>query len=378
MQIVIGDLINREIEIAERKGIGHPDTMCDELSESISRELGTHYLQEFGQIMHHNVDKALLVGGQSCPEFGGGKITEPMTFIIAGRATRLKKVMIDVVVRETVTKWIREHLRFLDPSLHLEIQSKIRPGSTELVELFDRKETQYIALANDTSFGAGYFPHTSLEEEIIRIADTLNGDACHKMLPWVGEDIKVMGYRQNQDRFFTIAIAMVDRFIKDIQDYSRKIGMVEEYLRHELPLENAHMVINSADNYERNSIYMTVSGTSAEQGDDGQVGRGNRVSGLITPYQPMSLEAVSGKNPVSHVGKIYNYFACDLSRDIVQNGFAAAAQVFLVSQIGKPITEPQGIHVRLSEPGSPIKIIQEYIRSRIPDIALYGSFIKNK
>lgn len=61
----------------------------------------------------------------------------------------------------------------------------------------------------------------------------------------------------------------------------------------------------------------------------------------------MSLEAVAGKNPISHIGKIYNHFAFDLSKTIVESCFADEAQVYIVSQIGKPITQPQFLHIKL-------------------------------
>ena len=71
-------------------------------------------------------------------------------------------------------------------------------------------------------------------------------------------------------------------------------------------------------------MYLTLLGTSAEQGDSGQVGRGNRVCGLISLNRPMSVEAAAGKNPVSHVGKIYNVLAHELAMRI----YAESAVVF--------------------------------------------------
>ena len=50
-------------EIVERKGLGHPDTICDALTENLSRALSRVYLERFGAILHHNVDKVLLCGG---------------------------------------------------------------------------------------------------------------------------------------------------------------------------------------------------------------------------------------------------------------------------------------------------------------------------
>ena len=87
---------------------------------------------------------------------------------------------------------------------------------------------------------------------------------------------------------------------------------------------------------------MTITGTSAEAGDDGEVGRGNRSNGLITPCRTMSLEAVCGKNPINHVGKLYNILSTEMAREIVKRGQGdiIEAQVRLLSQIGRPITDP--------------------------------------
>jgi S-adenosylmethionine synthetase len=67
-----------ECEMAERKGIGHPDTICDSIAEEVSIALSKYYLNEFGSILHYNVDKALLVGGKSLPAYNGGEIVQPM------------------------------------------------------------------------------------------------------------------------------------------------------------------------------------------------------------------------------------------------------------------------------------------------------------
>ena len=75
-------------------------------------------------------------------------------------------------------------------------------------------------------------------------------------------------------------------------------------------------------------------------GDDGSVGRGNRANGLITPYRPMSMEATAGKNPVSHVGKIYNLLSNRIATDIANVTGVEEVQIYLLSQIGHPIDEP--------------------------------------
>ncbi|MGB5480455.1 MAG: methionine adenosyltransferase [Eudoraea sp.] len=380
INIVIGDLVDKNIEMAERKGIGHPDTICDYVTEQISIELSKYYLKEFGAIMHHNVDKALLIGGQSKPAYKGGKIIKPISLIIAGRATqqvRDKIIPVEEIAVETAKKWLRENIRHLDVSRDVQITSKIRPGSTDLVELFNRFGKGEIPLANDTSFGAGFYPTTFLQDTIIKIEELLNAQSTKNIFPFIGEDIKVMGVKDHSKNYFTIAIAMIDKYIADLNDYVSKIKQLKEFVLTKLLLTDTTIYINTADDYLHESIYLTVTGTSAESGDDGQVGRGNRINGLITPYYPMSLEATAGKNPVSHIGKIYNYFAMDLSRAIVKNNFADEALVFIVSQIGKPINEPQLMHFKLKNIRADKEQIEDLAKEKLIGLNKYWKRIIN-
>jgi S-adenosylmethionine synthetase len=109
------------------------------------------------------------------------------------------------------------------------------------------------------------------------------------------------------------------------------------------------VVVNRADDLARGSIYLTVTGTSAEAGDDGEVGRGNRTSGLITPYRVMSAEAAAGKNPLTHVGKLYNVMASRIAAVLVENvAGVTAADCVLVSEIGRPVADPAIVDVAIS------------------------------
>jgi S-adenosylmethionine synthetase len=372
--IVIGNLIDDTIIMAERKGIGHPDTICDEITEQISIELCQYYLKEFGAIMHHNVDKALLIGGQSEPAYNGGKVIKPISLIIAGRATYQimdKKIPIEEIAIETAKKWIRKNIRHLDVSKDIIITSNIRPGSNDLVELFNRFGRGEPPLANDTSFGAGFYPATTMENSIIRLEKLLNAPSTKNKMPFIGEDVKVMGIKEMSRNYFTIAVAIIDTYISDLNDYIKKIESIKKFVTSQLNLSDSTIYINTADDYRRESIYLTVTGTSAENGDDGQVGRGNRINGLITPYHPMSLEATSGKNPINHTGKIYNYFTMDLSRSIVENNFADYARVFIVSQIGKPIDQPLLLHFQLKNRKVNKFVIENFAKDKLNDLSNY-------
>jgi S-adenosylmethionine synthetase len=350
------------VEIVERKGQGHPDYIADGISEWVSRYLSKYYLETFGVILHHNVDKTLVVGGQAAPRFGGGEVLQPIYILVSGRATyevRTKdgvvKIPLGPLVVQAARDWIRRHFRFLDPDIHTVIDYRIGQGSADLVGIYDLG-VKGIPLANDTSVGVGYAPLTPLEELVYKTERLLNSRDFKAKYPEVGEDVKVMGVRIGKDVKLTVAAAMISRLIKDKSHYlSVKEDVkraVEDLAAKVAPEYNVEVTVNAADKPEHGIFYLTVTGTSAEHGDDGMTGRGNRVNGLITPMRSMSLEAAAGKNPVSHVGKIYNVVAQRIADKIYkQVKDIAEVYVKIVSQIGKPINEPKILSVEIIKDG---------------------------
>jgi len=62
----------------------------------------------------------------------------------------------------------------------------------------------------------------------------------------------------------------------------------------------------------------------------------------------MNMEAAAGKNPVTHVGKLYNIVAQQIAYALVQQiEEINEASCFLVSRIGSPIKQPSIADVRL-------------------------------
>jgi S-adenosylmethionine synthetase len=349
------------VEIVERKGIGHPDTMCDALAEELSRNLCHFYLDNFGLVLHHNVDKALLWGGTAEAKFGGGKIIAPMEIFLAGRATseyRGIKVPIDELVEKTCRNWLQANLHALDAERDVIVHSLIRPGSADLVELYLRQEQTGIALANDTSCGVGYAPLSELELIALNVERALNSAEFKTKHPETGEDIKVMAVREHEEIALTVSCAFIDSHIADVDDYRQKksqLAVLIEKIALGFTDRKLLITVNAGDDISTGSIYLTVSGTSAESGDDGEVGRGNRVNGLITPYRPMNMEAAAGKNPVTHVGKLYNIVAQQIAYALVRElEDVSEAYCYLVSRIGSPIKEPMIVDIRvaLNEGGS--------------------------
>lgn len=358
---------NLHIEMVERKGLGHPDYIADGIAEAVSRELSKYYIKHYGMILHHNVDKVLVIGGQSNPRFGGGEVLHPIRVIVSGRATSyvrteagLEFIPIGTLVLKAATEWIKSNFRYLDPYEHIAVDYKIGQGSVDLVGLFELglKRTP---LSNDTSFGIGFAPLSTLERIVLSTEQMLNSKEIKSRLPALGEDIKVMGLRINRKIVLTIAIAIVSRWVKDRDEY---LSIKEEAKN--LVLDNIskfatdydiEVNINVGDKPEKNLFYLTVTGTSAEHGDDGATGRGNRANGLITPMRPMSLEATAGKNPVSHVGKLFNV-AANIIANRIYKEVPGVREVYvsLLSQIGQPIDSPLVVDIKILPETSPLAV----------------------
>lgn len=365
----------QQVELVERKGKGHPDSICDAIMEKVSVALCKEYKNVFGKIAHHNIDKALLVAGKSSPKIGGGTIDEPMRLVFGDRAVyeyKDKKIPVGEIAIETAKSWFREKLRFVDPLKHVIYQNEIKPGSPELMDIFDRE----VIGANDTSASVGYAPLTETEKIVINIEKHLNSKKFKEKFPECGEDIKVMAYRQKRNLTLTIAMAFVDRFIDNEKKYfTRKkeirLAISDFISKNNLNFDKLNIDINTLDDPERGEegMYLTVLGTSAEGADCGQVGRGNRVNGVIALNRPMSTEAAAGKNPISHVGKIYNVLSHEIA-DKVYKEIPGIHEVYiwLCSQIGKPIDKPLIASAQLVlKPGVDIKNIKTNIESVIEE-----------
>lgn len=355
-------LAQRRLEMCEHKGVGHPDSLTDGACEAAAVALSRAYRRAFGVPMHFNVDKGLLVAGCSAPRFGGGEVLQGPRLIICGRAA-------DTAGRfDAIEEVMHAARRYLAGTLrrgaeHFRIECEIRRGSRDL-------EAVYAAgspAANDTSFGVGFWPYSALERLVLDAAALMRSEELRRSFPAAGDDFKIMGVRRDHDTALTLALALVDREVRSAADYFQAKLAIAGYLS--ARLQGVSAVINTLDNPAasgESGLYLTVTGLSAEMGDDGQVGRGNRVNGLITPGRAMSLEAAAGKNPARHVGKIYNLLAIDIARAVCEQvDGVLEASVQLVSQIGRPVDAPwaASVEVLTRQP------LDRAVRTRIESVA---------
>lgn len=338
----------QRVEIVERKGIGHPDYICDSIMEAISVALSKEYMKSFGRILHHNIDKGLLAAGMVSKRFGGGRVVKPMELIIGDRAVFSlgnREIPVADIAIDAARDWIRKHLRYVDPERHIKYRVVLAPGSEELIDIFDRPGR--LKGANDTSAAVGYYPLSPTETIVLDLEHYLNSKRFKKRYPETGEDVKVMGLRTGKDLDITVAMPLLSGYITSEDDYFERKDLIRrDILSHLGKFDDFRRIdvhFNSLDEKGRglDGVYLSLLGTSAEDADSGQVGRGNRVNGLISMNRPMGTEAAAGKNPISHVGKIYNVLAHRIAREIYEKiEGIREVYVLLLSRIGTPIDRP--------------------------------------
>ncbi|WP_340101582.1 methionine adenosyltransferase [Salinibaculum salinum] len=335
---------DQNVEIVERKGVGHPDSICDGVAETVSQALAQAYLDRVGKVLHFNTDETQLVAGSAAPAFGGGEMLEPIYLLIVGRATKRyddQRIPAETIALDAAREYLDTTFPELDVGSDIIVDVRLGEGSGDLQEVFG--EDGAVPMANDTSYGVGHAPLSETEQIVYNTERKLDTEYGEEH-PEIGQDIKVMGKREGDHIDVTVAVAMIDGYVDSMSEYREAIEGVREYvstLAESYTDRDVTVHVNTADDYDDGSIYLTTTGTSAEQGDDGSVGRGNRANGLITPNRPMSMEATSGKNPVNHIGKIYNLLSTEVAQSVAEEvDGIRQLQVRLLSQIGQPIDQP--------------------------------------
>lgn len=367
----------QEIEIVERKGIGHPDSISDGLAQAVSNALCKEYQAKLdGRIAHHNTDEVQITAGSAKIGFGGGEITKKIDILLTGRATKEYhgiKIDAEGVAIKAAKEFLNETLINFDADENANVEAKLGEGSGDLVDVFDRKEQ--MPKSNDTSFGVGFAPFSLTETLVLKTEELLNSKEFKKQYPAVGEDIKVMGLREKGKNklTLTIAAALIAKYINSLEDYEKVKTQIKDEvskLVNEVKTSDidVEICVNTGDAEKaekEEDCYLTITGTSAEMGDDGSVGRGNRCNGLITPNRPMSMEATSGKNPVNHVGKLYNLLSNKMANAIYdQIEEVQQVHIVILTQIGQPIDEPV-VDARVITTGCPLEDIKDKIEAVI-------------
>ena len=362
----------RRLELVERKGLGHPDTISDSLAEAISVALNQMYLVRLGAVAHYNVDKALLVAGQCAKGFGWGEVTVPMSFYVGDRATYVaggQSMPVEEVARGAVDQWVTAYLPGVRAGKDLQTRFVLAPGSEELQRIYTDREPEIAS--NDTCGASGYAPLSATEALVLAVEGFLNSPEFKVDFPDTGQDVKVLAMRQDDRVALTIAMPLSCLHVGSERAYFTRKEQVLQALveRFRAPPVSVDWRLNCLDRSGLGTAgaYLTLTGTSAEDADSGQVGRGNRANGLIAFARPNGGEAAAGKNPVAHAGKIYSVLSHRLARLIhARCPEILEVYVHLAVRIGEPVDRPlTGVQVilpaglRLEDVNDPIRAVVE-------------------
>lgn len=382
-------LWDEDFETIERKGIGHPDTIADALAAKISQTYSKYTSTRFdGIILHHQIDKLMVIGGKAEVTFGHGRFIEPIRIIVAGRATyrfKNKKIPLNSMLKTTIIAYFKENFPLV-PIKSIIIQNYLTnyagPGTVlqskgAIVNMFNPKKKNQVRgyeklVANDTSCCVAYAPLSPLETSVLAVEKYLNDNKTKKIYPWLGKDIKIMAVRNYKDILITMCIPQIAKYVPSFNKYTENLNLIGEiiYKRFSDAFLNykIELSINTKDDYDKMNVYLTASGASLS-GDIGVTGRGNRTNGLITSNRPMSMEGTNGKNPKYYSGFIYANLTKRISSSIF-NLLKEPCIVEVISQNGGLLRDPWQIRVVTTANENKVKEIIKNELNNIEKITL--------
>ncbi|MCX6793131.1 MAG: hypothetical protein NTY12_03815 [Candidatus Falkowbacteria bacterium] len=315
---------NMDTEIVERKGLGHPDTLADALAELISMEYSKYCIDNFGYVLHHNVDKFYIGAGFFKSGFGFVEKIKPVQVFINGRMSDSfggHQINVDVLQRKTILSYLQAVLPNL-ASTDVVINSNVTQNS-QIPYWFQPRGIEdlpeYSKLtANDNAVCVASYPLTTCEDLVYSLEEYFWNKEEFFPSPrfkCFGQDIKVMAYRNGNAVNIGVRVPVISTFAPDKNAYNDIVAQAQK----DLSLFANELV---GDKYRinlevnANKPYMLGIGSCIECGEEGVVGRGNSSSGLISMFRPHSTEAPSGKNPKYHTGRVMNYLVTILSKAI--------------------------------------------------------------
>ncbi|MFW6017160.1 MAG: methionine adenosyltransferase [bacterium] len=348
-------------EMVERKGLGHPDTLCDAIAEKTSQLYSKFCYKKYNKIAHHWFDKVMLIGGESDISYGFGRLIKPYRLIFAGKCAKKicgSRVPLNEIFEEAARSILENYLTEFDINKHLIIvdetvdhqgtgreSKRYRPNSIE--DLSDI--TIYNKRSNDCNLLAAHYPLTRLENIVYELENFINNMEYKNKYPMVGWDVKIVGVRDEEDYEIVVNVPVLAKYINSREDYDSVVEIVRCDLNQMILSNydiNYDLIINPQD--VTGQPYITVFGSAADTGDVGVVGRGNRINGLITPMQPMSIEASAGKNVIDHTGKLYASLSKKLSKDISLM-IEQPVEIFIYTYKEVLLVNPSKINIKLEK-----------------------------
>lgn len=372
------------LEVVERKGRGHPDTLTDGLAEELSVRYCLYTRERFGSILHHNFDKVGLLGGASEARLGGGRMLAPIRVQLNGRASAKfgnDAIPLQSLLQEWAAAFLTRELPMLNPDRHLAFFYNVSSANTAgypAVDFAPRSQDDLFQaqqmLSSDTATICIQYPPTPIERMVLTVEQHLTSDHYRESRPWLGSDIKVMACGNENGVSITACLPQIAAHVADVGAYQENLQSVridiESLAEQYVPKLRCDLRLNTLDDYDRGSLYLTVLGSCIESGDEGMVGRGNRPSGVISVLQPFSGEAACGKNPVFFPGKVYTAAGKEIAQRL-HDASGARIDVWLMSQEGRPLSDPWKVIVWHDGGALTEGVVQETLAevlSRIPDL----------
>lgn len=352
-----------EFEVVERKGIGHPDSLADILAEEFSRRYSSHGLDQLGVVPNHWVDKVALIGAASAVDFGGYTVDKPISAYLFGKLTRtvgetempiediFRATTADVLLAATRDATILDHVRH---SVENTSGTAVdHPRSFYLPTGAADAEQATDLRANDTAFCSAHAPATPTEVLAIALENHINSASFAGMFPAAGSDVKVMFLRSDAGLDITVCLPFHPERTASRESYGSMLAAAHEHvtvvaseLAHGLGItDSIRVAVNTKD--AAGGAYLAPFGTSLGKGDCGLVGRGNKADGVITSSRSSGVEALAGKNPVHHTGKLYTLAATRIA-DRVHAELGLANETVLMSRNGDQLDQPAFAGVRLT------------------------------
>lgn len=342
-------------EVVERKGIGHPDTLCDAIAERASSLYSKAVYEQIGRLPHHYFDKVMLMGGAVRMGLGIGEVIEPYRVLFAGKVTRKVgeiELPVTEIINQAAAEVLTSVLKDFNPEKHLVVLDELRdyqgpskkrpryqPEKVEDLPYIEKKGR----VSNDVNLCTGYAPLTKTEQLVLMIENYLNSKEYKKTHPYTGMDIKIAGVRIGKDIKVTVNMPFISKLVSTMEKYKELTGIVREDLTSKIAKDGFTDVELEFNPQDVSGLpYLSVTGSVADTGDVGVVGRGNRQNGLISPMRPTSIEAVSGKSPIDNTGKMYGVLSNRLSKRIHEE-VGGWNTVTIVTFRDRPLEKPANV-----------------------------------
>ncbi len=383
-----------DIEVVERKGIGHPDSLADIIAEDFSNKYSLYCLEQFGVVLNYWFDKVTISGGVCDLGFGRCDVLKPITIYLFGRVTTKfanHEIPFEDMFKESCLSVFRQIFGDTYPkesiNFFFDVNSALgadhektyySPNSVDSLKTFEN------FTANDTVVCHGYAPYTKTETICIAIENFLNSDSFKNKYRATGWDIKVLIIRESNSYRITVCVPFIATKTKSHEFYLNSKNEIKKEISEFLQTGD---FFSSNDSYEiylntkdrDNLAYLVAYGSAADKGDYGAVGRGNRYSGVISVNRGTNVEAVNGKNSRNHSGKLYTVLSHSLA-SFVYNKTGEPCQVIITTDNGRPLSDPTMVVVHFDNKGFNLNqgddlIIKKHIKMVFDEIEKLSSLI---